>query len=231
MIPVDPNKRASIAKSEEKDSKRLPPNERKKFNELLGDGKSKQEHTGEIVDNPLSLLTTPDETKRKRKPKDAQGAMQLPYQEVMASNAFEISAEPTQVHPRVQLQDLYKQLVQSITTMDTKNLKEISLELKHPPIFEGAVLTVAIYKYAPKEYNLTLLGLSNEAKQLLDMEKNRDRLLAHMQEKGFVIHIFVTSTEEAPALIPPEKAPPQEKEREQKEQRDQQRQKKEEEER
>lgn len=93
----------------------------------------------------------------------------------------------------VQLEQLMKLLVEKMSILKIDGTTETTLTLQNPPLFAGAKLTLVGYDMAKGQFNITFSELRPDAKQLLDM--NRQLLIDHLANKGYVLHIFVATTE------------------------------------
>ncbi len=93
------------------------------------------------------------------------------------------------------LSSLVDQLVEKVHVSEVKGKLDLTFTIKYPPIFENASVTVTEYDTAEGEYNLTFANLKPEAKELLDLAINRGALKQALEEKGFTVHIIVTTEE------------------------------------
>ena len=93
-----------------------------------------------------------------------------------------------------QIQEIIDQMVKSIQTIDQQGKTDTVLTLKHPPIFEGANLIITAYDNAKGEFNLAFENLTQAAKQLLDMRINQESLRQALEQRGYAVHIVVTTT-------------------------------------
>lgn len=101
---------------------------------------------------------------------------------------------------QTQLDLLMKQLVDAVTVMKVDGKTETTLLLKNPPLFAGAKLTVTGFDSAKGEFNITFSELNAQAKQLLDMQEARNNLIHQLEDKGYVMHIMITTTEKEDTL-------------------------------
>ena len=100
---------------------------------------------------------------------------------------------------QITLQQLVDQIASHITTMTTKNLQEITVEIKYPPVFAGAKLTIQQYQQARGEFNITFDNLTPQARSLIESNVQQRRLNDALVEKGYKIHIISI---EAPSIRP-----------------------------
>jgi len=95
---------------------------------------------------------------------------------------------------RANLQELINQMVSQITELTQNGKTETSLVLKHPPIFEGAKLTITAFDTANGEFNIAFENLKAPAQRLIDLQAHRSQLLDNLERLGYNVHIFTTST-------------------------------------
>ena len=109
----------------------------------------------------------------------------------------QITSKGTQVSPEVRqatLQQLINQIAEHISTMTTKHLETLTVDIKYPPLFAGAQLTVTQYKQARGEFNLSFANLTPEARLLIESSAQQQRLNDALTEKGYKIHIITIET-------------------------------------
>ncbi len=112
---------------------------------------------------------------------------------------------------RTQLEQLLKTVVDSITQMKLEGKSETTVVIKHPPLFANAKLTLTSFDTAKGEFNITFSELNAKAKDVLDMQMSRESLARHLEEKGYVTHILVATTEKEETLLTAAEADPREK--------------------
>jgi hypothetical protein len=93
------------------------------------------------------------------------------------------------------IQDIVNQMVAKLQTARTEGKTDTIITLKQPPMFDGANLIVTSFDSAKKEFNIAFENLSPQAKQMLDLQQNRNDLKLALEEKGYGVHIIVTTTE------------------------------------
>lgn len=113
--------------------------------------------------------------------------------EAAQSTASVAEVKPTPRAPYIK--ELVTQLIDKLYTVQTEGKMETVVTIKHPPMFEGANLVVTSFNSANKEFNIAFENLSPQAKHLLDLQQNRNDLKLALEEKGYGIHIIVTTTE------------------------------------
>lgn len=95
---------------------------------------------------------------------------------------------------RTNLQELINQMVSQITELTQSGKTETSIVLKHPPMFEGAKLTITAFDTANGEFNIAFENLKAPAQSILDMQAHRSQLLDNLERLGYNVHILSTST-------------------------------------
>lgn len=124
-------------------------------------------------------------------PKTVQQPIPTPIQQP------QITPKGAQVSPEVRqatLQQLINQIAEHISTMTTKHLETLTVDIKYPPLFAGAQLTVTQYKQARGEFNLSFANLTPEARLLIESSAQQQRLNDALTEKGYKIHIITIET-------------------------------------
>lgn len=134
--------------------------------------------------------------------------------QLLAGVSAEEKATPVQ---RKELLALAKEMIGALEIHKKDGIQETRIVLTHPPIFEGATLSIKTYDTAKGELNLAFSNLSQEAKALLDQKLLRQDLMDSLREKGFTVHLFIATTgDEKP--ITASKTEKEEKEHQEKEQ-------------
>jgi len=217
---IDPRFHSDLTKvereEESKSAHRRPVNRRKdkdddgKFRDVMAKrrGKGSDEKPQSAVEEELpdALSLVADAAKKKKSKKEEQPlikkespeeeARQLEYQTSRdVEGKVGIDAKVERADPKKQVEELFKLVTDRITEMKHEGKTETSLVLKHPPLFAGAKLTLKTQNTAKGEFNITFSELNPEAKTMLDLHQNREALVQRLQEKGYVLHIFVATTE------------------------------------
>jgi len=109
--------------------------------------------------------------------------------------AAPIDAEAVARPQKITMEDLMKELINSLTILKSKGQTETTVEIRHPPLFAGATLQLKAFDTAKGEFNITFSQLPPDAKALMDQPGVRESLLQNMAEKGFIVHILVATTE------------------------------------
>jgi len=103
---------------------------------------------------------------------------------------------------KTQMAEIARQLIEKMYIVERSGNTDTIIELKYPPLFQGANLTVTSYDSAKGELNISFTGLTQEAQKMIDDRNNQINLLAVLHDKGYNVHIISTSTrvEEAPQI-------------------------------
>jgi len=113
-------------------------------------------------------------------------------QPIAAANInFDKTAPPTS---SINLHELISQLVDKATQLDLNGKTETTITLKQPPLLAGANLVVTGFDSAKGEFNISFDSLTQAAKNVLDLQVNRDSLLNALNQKGYAVHIISTTT-------------------------------------
>lgn len=107
------------------------------------------------------------------------------------------------VVPVKNIQDIINQMVASVTEMKAAGKTDTEVTLKYPPMFEGAKIIVTSFDNAKNEFNISIENLTQAAKNLMDLNINRDNLLLALEQKGYSVHIFATTTVAENRVTPP----------------------------
>lgn len=102
---------------------------------------------------------------------------------------------PPQANP-AQMQNLINQITAHLTNVQSGTQLDTTLEIKNLRNFEGATVTVTSYSTARGEINIAFENLTQHAKQILDLSENRAALQLGLDQKGYTVHMIVTSTVE-----------------------------------
>lgn len=99
------------------------------------------------------------------------------------------------------LQVLVDRMAREITVIKDQGLTETAVELKYPPLFDGARLVVTSTDTARGEFNVKFENLTQAAQQVLDAQGYRADLLNTLEQRGYHVHIFTTTTYEERPII------------------------------
>ena len=123
----------------------------------------------------------------------------LSYVNPMAAANTQVSSTVTlkgekPVLPATNIQDIINQMVSKVTEIKDTGRTETVVTLKHPPLFAGADIVVTSFDSAKGEFNISFENLTQAAKNILDMQSNRDSLLLALEQKGYNVHIITATT-------------------------------------
>lgn len=107
-----------------------------------------------------------------------------------------VSAEVAPVKMPAPVHEIVKQLVESITAMETKGRIDTTITLKGQ--FEGVQVTVSSFNTANKELNISIFNLTQEMQKLLTL--NQDSLTTALNNAGIIVQMFTLTTADAPGL-------------------------------
>ena len=94
------------------------------------------------------------------------------------------------------IQDLANQMIENIQILEKSDRTETTVTLRHPPILEGATITLTSFASAKGEYNVAFANLTQQGKAFLDRKMTESSLNDQLDRKGIVVHIVTTSTQE-----------------------------------
>lgn len=95
-----------------------------------------------------------------------------------------------------QLQNLIDQITIHLKSLENQTQMDTTLELKNLAAFNGATVTVSTYSTAKGEINISFENLTQQGKHILDLAENRTALQQALDQKGYTVHMIVTSTVE-----------------------------------
>lgn len=114
---------------------------------------------------------------------------------------------PTTATQRAQIAETVQALVSQITVIQSKGQTDTVIELKNPPMLEGATIKLTELSSAKGEFNITFANLKPEAKQFLDQQLLKNSLSESLEKKDIVVHQIITTTQVDPALQSSEAKP------------------------
>lgn len=120
-----------------------------------------------------------------------------PFTVAAAAPAVNISQEVKVERPipiTAELQILIDKLATEMTVVQQSGQTETTVELKYPPLFEGARITLTSFETAKNEFNIRFENLTQAAQHVLGQEVYRQDLLANLEHKGYNVHIFTATT-------------------------------------
>lgn len=107
--------------------------------------------------------------------------------------APEVKVErPTPISADLQL--LIDKLATEMSVVQQSGQTETTVELKHPPLFEGARITLTTFETAKNEFNIRFENLTQAAQTVLGQQVYRQELLSNLEQKGYNVHIFTATT-------------------------------------
>ncbi len=202
------------AKNEEAVGQRKnPPEDQKKFEQLIGKGptQARPKKPKSIFD--LSTKDVPKKGKpevafdKKDKPEVAVGKKELSTEAdtgkpvVLPDAPTPLAAAVTSVAKSEsgthipEIKDLANYIGDKIVQVRDSGQTDTVVTIKHPAIFEGATVKLTEHASAKGEYNVTFGNLPQDAKAILDIGGNQDALRTAMDAKGFPLHIITTKSE------------------------------------
>lgn len=98
------------------------------------------------------------------------------------------------------MRDLIEQIVKQMYTIKQEDKTDTVMTLQHPPLFKDARVIVTTFETAKGQFNITFENLSQAAQRILDLEENRRVLLNALEQKGYNVQIFTTTTIMEPRL-------------------------------
>ena len=189
-------------------------------------GEKKEEYDPDEVAAREEVLEEEQESREKVKSRERSDFARPDSQQEQMANASLAAAQRaagTAKTSQAQADLMMRMLAKNISIMKSEGKTETTITIKNLPLFNDAKVTITAFDTAKGEYNITFSELSAQAKQLLDSQAVRNDMLRHLEEKGYLVHIMVTTTEKEEILTAeaPEHAEHgEEKEGEEKEERE-----------
>lgn len=109
------------------------------------------------------------------------------------------------------VQEIVDQIVQKIYTLEQEGKTETILTLKHPPLFAGVDLKLTEWDTARKEFNITFSNVRSDAKPILDALVTQNVLQRALEQRGYVTHIIVVTTQKEEPIATREPSQKEEK--------------------
>lgn len=134
---------------------------------------------------------------------DSQENADIAYLNVNSAIAFQTekaAEEKEAVTTSRTIKEIVDQLVEGMRIVKTQALTETIVTLKHPPLFEGVDVRLMTLNSDKRELNIAFTNLSEQAKNFIDQRLHQDSLSLALEQKGFVVHTIITTTEPG---IPP----------------------------
>ena len=93
------------------------------------------------------------------------------------------------------IKELASQIIEGIQVMRKDDLTSTMITLKHPPVLEGATITLTTSDNAKREFSISFANLSPDAKAFLDIKLKEDSLVETLEKKGIIVNTLTTSTQ------------------------------------
>lgn len=144
-------------------------------------------------------VTVPKEKEDKFTTRFATEQTDLSYVNPLAAGQTQINvnlspkAEKT-ILPVSNIQEIINQMMEKVAEIKHAGKTETIVTLKNPPSFAGATIVVTAFDNAKNEFNISIENLTQAAKNMMDMQHNRDSLLLALEQKGYAVHILATTT-------------------------------------
>jgi hypothetical protein len=137
--------------------------------------------------------------KEQKSPSFARESTDLSYVNPLSintQNSIESVADQAKAVPaqKMTTQQLVDAIVKAVSTVAYEGKTDTVVTLKQPPLFEGANIVLTSYESAKGQFNIRFENLSQGAKSFMDMQQNKDSLLFALQQKGYAVHILVSTT-------------------------------------
>ena len=165
----------------------------------LSTGQTRSDISG-LGEDDMSMTDTDEDGKNKGNTMDFSQESRSDLFQLISSNtaqvqgtAFAEKMNESSSLSRAEAFDLARQMIEKITLMKTQGETTTTVTLQYPPLFQGAQVLVKQFTTAPGEFNLTFQNLTAQAQQMMDMKTSREALLQTLQEKGYNVHIIVTT--------------------------------------
>lgn len=98
------------------------------------------------------------------------------------------------------IRELATQIIDRIQIMRKGDETQTTITLRHPPVLEGATITLTASDNAKREFNIAFANLTPQAKLLLDRKLREDPLTDTLERKGIIVHMLTTSTQAEPTF-------------------------------
>jgi hypothetical protein len=176
-----------------------------KQQQVAANGKKVVKGSGEESSFETDKLGRPSKTKkngkadetRSEKGAEAKGETAAAIHADIQAVGFQTEkAQETQETSRsATIRELAAQIVDRIQVMRRDNETHTTITLRHPPVLEGATITLTTTDNAKREFNISFANLSADAKLMLDRKLKEDPLTDSLERKGIVVHMLTTTTE------------------------------------
>ena len=109
-------------------------------------------------------------------------------------------AEPVPTLSGAEIKALVTEMVDYISNMNQDGVSTTTVQITHPPIFNGATIVIQEHDTAKGEFNVNFTNLSPEAQSLIENRANQLLLRKSMEEKGCILQMITTSERGTVAL-------------------------------
>lgn len=147
---------------------------------------------------PLTGLEVPKKPSSKAKVLEEHMAQALPQPIISPIETRIAPVEQKTTYRQLTIDQLVEQITAHITTLTTKDIQQTSIEIKYPPIFAGAQVTIQEFSQAKGEFNLVFQNLSPQARLLVESQIHQKRLNQALEEKGYKVHLISIEAPVAP---------------------------------
>ncbi len=113
----------------------------------------------------------------------------------LQTDAGKAQLQESQASRASTIREIAAQIVESIQIMRKDDLTTTLVTLRHPPILEGATISLTTSDHAKREFNISFANLSPQAKLFIDRKLNEDSLTATLERKGIIVHMLTTTTQ------------------------------------
>jgi len=93
-----------------------------------------------------------------------------------------------------QIQTIINQIVKHMTVTTTSSQVDTRMTIKNLDGFKGVTVTVTSFPTARGEINIIFENLTQEGKNILDLDENRAILKQGLDQKQFTVHMITTTT-------------------------------------
>jgi hypothetical protein len=99
---------------------------------------------------------------------------------------------PVGMDPNLAL--LIEQIVKQMYTVEKSGQTDTVMIIDYPPLFKDAKITVTSFESAKGQFNISIDNLTQQAQKILESDKNKKSLLNELEQKGYTVQMFTTST-------------------------------------
>ena len=99
---------------------------------------------------------------------------------------------PVGMDPNLAL--LIEKIVKQMYTVEKSGQTDTVMVIDYPPLFKDAKITVSSFESAKGQFNISIDNLTQQAQKILELDKNKKSLLNELEQKGYSVQIFTTTT-------------------------------------